>query len=114
VKITAIAESGAEVPVWAGVDPSKGQEIAATPFSVPGGINAKRVRVYLDTSKVAGWEEIDAMQITGRDGSAQWAKSVNASSTYASGGGAGFGAIDSTSGSEIQFGTDTLARPPQR
>ncbi len=82
-KVTAIAADGAEVPVWTGVDPSTGQALADTPFAVPAGINANRVKVYLDTSKVAGWEEIDAMQIVGRDGTAQWAKSVNASSTYA-------------------------------
>ena len=85
VKVTAITDTGAEVPVWAGADPSAGQSLADTPFAVPGGINAKRVKVYLDTAKVAGWEEIDALQIVGRDGRAQWAKSVNASSTYAGG-----------------------------
>ncbi len=83
-KVTAITEGGGEVPVWSGVDPSKGQALADTPFAVPPGINAKRVKVYLDTSKVAGWEEIDALQIVGLDGRAQWAKSVNASSTYGS------------------------------
>ncbi len=84
-KVVAISDSGAEIPVWAGVDPSTGQALADTPFAVPSGVHAKRVKVYLDTSKVAGWEEIDAMQIVGRDGTAQWAKSVNSSSTYASG-----------------------------
>ena len=84
-KVTAITDSGAEVPVWTGIDPSAGQALADTPFAVPGGINARRVKVYIDTSKKPGWEEIDAMQIVGRDGAAQWAKSVNASSTYAGG-----------------------------
>jgi hypothetical protein len=41
------------------------------------------VKVYLDTARVPGWNEIDAVQIIGRDGSQQWAKHATASSTYA-------------------------------
>ena len=93
VKVTAINANGVEVPVWAGVDPSTGQALADTPFPVPAGIHAGRVKVYVDSGKLAGWEEIDAMQIVGRDGTAQWAKSVNASSTYASGGGRRLGIV---------------------
>ena len=85
-KVSAITANGTEVPVWAGNDPSRGQALADTPFAVAGGIQAKRVKIYIDTSRVAGWEEIDAVQIVGRDGAGQWAKSVTASSTYASGG----------------------------
>ena len=85
-KLVAVTDSGAEVPIWEGQDPSKGQTLANTPFAVPAGINARRVRVYVDTSKMPGWEEIDAVQLVGRDGSSQWANSVNASSTYAANG----------------------------
>ena len=84
-KIVAIGDNGAEIPIWAGEDPSKGQQLADTPFAVSSGINAKRVRVYVDTAKMPGWEEIDAVQITGRDGASQWAKSSKASSSYAAG-----------------------------
>jgi len=84
-KVVAITDSGAEVPIWQGEDPSKGQSLADTPFAVPTGVNARKVKIFLDTSKVPGWEEIDAIKIVGRDGSQQWANSVNASSTYARG-----------------------------
>jgi hypothetical protein len=84
-KVVAVLESGTEIPIWSGQDPSKGQALADTPFAFPAGITAGRVRVYLDTSKMPGWEEIDAIQLVGRDGSRQWAKSVTASSTYAGG-----------------------------
>ena len=84
-KIVAIGDGGVETPIWAGEDPSKGQQLADTPFAVNGAINAKRVRVYVDTAKMPGWEEIDAVQITGRDGASQWAKSSKASSSYAGG-----------------------------
>ena len=84
-KVVAIGDGGEEIPIWAGEDPSKGQQLADTPFPVTGAINAKRVRVYVDTRKQPGWEEIDAVQITGRDGASQWAKSSKASSSYGAG-----------------------------
>lgn len=40
-KIVAIGDNGAEIPIWAGEDPSKGQQLADTPFAVSSGINAK-------------------------------------------------------------------------
>src|SRR5262245_45116178 len=46
-------------------------------------ISAQAVVVYLDSNRVAGWNEIDAIELIGRDGSRQWASSANASSTYA-------------------------------
>lgn len=46
-------------------------------------ISAQALRVHLDTALVTGWNEIDAVELVGRDGSRQWADSANASSTYA-------------------------------
>jgi hypothetical protein len=50
-------------------------------------ISARTIRIVLDTSKVPGWNEIDAVELVGRDGSRQWAKTARASSTYAAAGG---------------------------
>ena len=52
-------------------------------FQVAAGVNARSVKVYLDTSRVPGWNEIDAVELIGRDGSRQWARQASASSTYA-------------------------------
>ena len=83
VKITGFTEAGAEVVLWQGDEPR-----AAAPadqiFNVSAGIRVRSVRVWLDTAKVPGWNEIDAVELIGRDGSRQWAKSATASSTYAS------------------------------
>jgi hypothetical protein len=84
-RVVAITDTGAEVEIWNGEDPSKGQRLSDTPFAAPSGLRAQRVRVYMDTAKLPGWEEIDALKIVGRGGSQQWARSVNASSTYAGG-----------------------------
>ena len=39
--------------------------------------------IHLDTTRVPGWNELDAVELVGRDGSRQWATSADASSTYA-------------------------------
>jgi hypothetical protein len=44
---------------------------------------ANSIKVYLDTARVPGWNEVDAVELIGKDGSRQWAKRASASSTYA-------------------------------
>ena len=80
-KVTAVV-NGQEVLLWEGTA-AGGQ--APRDFVVPvrGNISAGSVVVHLDTSRVEGWNEIDAVELVGRDGSRQWASAVNASSTYA-------------------------------
>ena len=45
---------------------------------------ADNVTILLDTKRVAGWNEIDAVELIGVDGSRQWASEATASTTYAS------------------------------
>jgi hypothetical protein len=49
----------------------------------PLNVTADAVIVYLDTTRVRGWNEIDAIEVVGRDGQRHWAASASASSTYA-------------------------------
>lgn len=81
-KVTAFLANGTEVTLWEGVEPPAGAPVEMS-FQVPASVNAKSVKVYLDTTRVPGWNEIDAVELIGRDGSRQWAKQANASSTYA-------------------------------
>ena len=83
-KVAAVLESGAEVVIWQGRQ-SAGEGIVDAPFSAPAGVTARGVKVYLDTARVPGWNEIDAVELIGRDGSRQWAKSAAASSSYSAG-----------------------------
>ncbi len=46
-------------------------------------VHARWIRIELDTRWKAGWNEIDAVEMIGSDGSRQWASSATASSTYA-------------------------------
>jgi hypothetical protein len=81
-KVTAFLANGSEVTLWEGVEPKATAPVEMS-FTIPDSVNAKSVKVYLDTRRVPGWNEIDAVQIIGRDGSQQWAKQAMASSTYA-------------------------------
>ncbi|MBN1587888.1 MAG: VWA domain-containing protein [Pirellulales bacterium] len=82
-KVVAVADDGSEQVLWRGQDPTS---TAPTDFVVrPNGAAAcKTIRVYLDTTRRAGWNEIDAVELIGADGSRQWASHATASSTYAS------------------------------
>ncbi len=81
-KITAMLPNGGEVVLWEGVEPSAAAPVEMS-FQVPASVNARSVKVYLDTTRVPGWNEIDAVELIGRDRSHQWAKQVSASSTFA-------------------------------
>lgn len=87
VKITALLENGAETVLWQGVEPRLAPP-ADQLFAVPAGHLASSIRIYLDTGKVPGWNEIDAVELIGRDGTRQWARGASASSTYAAQSGA--------------------------
>jgi len=81
-KIAALLANGNEVVLWEGIEPQATAPVEMS-FQVPSGVNARTVKVYLDTARVPGWNEIDAVELIGRDGSHQWAKQASASSTYA-------------------------------
>ena len=80
-KVTAMV-NGQEVVLWEGTA-AGGQAPRDFVIPVSGNISARSVVVHLDTSRVQGWNEIDAVELVGRDGSRQWASAVNASSSYA-------------------------------
>lgn len=81
-KLTAVLPSGEEVTIWEGQEPQSEAPVD-TSFPVISGVRASSVKIYLDSRRVPGWNEIDAVELVGQDGSRQWAKSALASSTYA-------------------------------
>jgi hypothetical protein len=80
-QLSALLDDGREALIWHGVEQA-GPAPYDSPFDAPRGIVARVVRIYLDTTRTAGWEEIDAVELIGTDGSHQWATSATASSTY--------------------------------
>lgn len=98
-KVTAFLPDGREVIIWEGVEPEATAPVDRR-FVVPYSMQAASVKVYLDTRRVPGWNEIDAVAVIGRDGSQQWARKASASSTFAEQGGLGgrlsdFGGLES-------------------
>jgi hypothetical protein len=83
-KVVAVLSNGREAPVWEGtMDPSASDELVSSAFPVAESLRARSVKVYLDTTRVPGWNEIDAVEVVGRDGKKQWATASRASSSYA-------------------------------
>lgn len=83
-KVSAFKPDGSEVEVWSGKDPTppaKKKGIAAIPVKVE--YKVKRVKIYLDSPAVQGWNEIDAVGLRDATGKTQWATKVQASSTFA-------------------------------
>ena len=101
-KVCVILENGAEIPIWQGT-----QEAVPGPidriFPAPGGLLARGAKVYLDTQRVPGWNEIDAVALIDRGGARHWAAQASASSSY---GGGSFGIdtfLRTSLGGESQF-----------
>ncbi len=83
-KVTAFNDAGEEVIAWEGEDP--------TPRAEPKGISVipvklefatKRIKLYLDSPAVPGWNEIDAVAIEDESAAKQWAVNIECSTTYA-------------------------------
>ena len=82
-KVAVILPDGREETVWEGNLPASEQnELLESDFKVARAIQGNKVRVYVDTGRVPGWNEIDAVQLIGKDGSQQWAIGSTASSSY--------------------------------
>jgi hypothetical protein len=82
-KVAVIRPDGGEETVWEGnLADSARNELLQSDFKVPRYVQGQKVRVYVDTGRVPGWNEIDAVQLVGKDGTQQWAVGSTASSSY--------------------------------
>lgn len=81
-QVVARLEGGREVTLWAGRDPTR-EAPRDLVVKVRGKIVSKSVRIYIDTERTQGWEEIDAVELVGKDGTRQWAVRASASTTFA-------------------------------
>ena len=87
-----------QVQVWAGKDPTepgKPKGVSVIGFSVP--VKTRRVRINIDSPRVSGWNEIDAVGLLDKDGGVHWATGASASSSYGSAQGADAPSIDDLS-----------------
>lgn len=83
-KITALDAAGNESLLWQGTDPLRnGPPAGVAEFALNSTTTTQRIKLYLASREVLGWNEIDAVELVARDGSRQWAHLASASSTYA-------------------------------
>jgi hypothetical protein len=83
IRATAFKLDGTEVEVWKGKDPSAGKDIATSVLPVKGDFLFSRVKLYIDSRNVEGWNEIDAVGLKDKTGKVQWAVAADASTTFA-------------------------------
>jgi len=82
-KLAAVLPNGQEVVIWEGTTPPAQAPVDTGFFSTANGVQAQSVRIYLDRTRAPGWNEIDAVELVGRDGTRQWASSATASTSFA-------------------------------
>jgi hypothetical protein len=82
-KIT-VFDGREESVVWEGKDPTAaGRAMGVSTIDVTTDVETNRIRVYLKSIDIAGWNEIDAVALVDANGKKQWADKVTASSTFA-------------------------------
>lgn len=79
-KVTAVDDQGQETELWVGVAPAKPEPHVFTVTVPP--VKTRRLKIYLDTARIPGWNEIDAVELVGIDGKRQWAVDARASTSY--------------------------------
>ncbi|MEW6236756.1 MAG: S41 family peptidase [Candidatus Omnitrophota bacterium] len=83
-KVTLINENGEETEAWSGEDPTPpGQEIGVSEIKFEKSIQCQKIKIYIDSPKVPGWNEIDAVGLADEAGKTYWAVRAEASSSYA-------------------------------
>ena len=83
-RVTGFRLDGEEVELWKGQDPTapgSGRGISKMPLK--GKFKTNRLKVYIDSPAVQGWNEVDAVGLVDTDGKTQWATAAEASSTFA-------------------------------
>jgi hypothetical protein len=83
-RVTAFKLDGTEVELWKGQDPTTpDMEIGVSEIPVKIDFKTARVKLYVESTKVPGWNEIDAVGLRDKDKKVHWAVAADASSTYA-------------------------------
>lgn len=83
-KVSLFGLRGREHVAWTGTDPTPrtaAKGVSRIPVSVK--VYTNRVKIYVDSRAVPGWNEIDAVGLVDASGKTHWAIQAKASSTYA-------------------------------
>ncbi|MCC6796239.1 MAG: M48 family metalloprotease [Candidatus Hydrogenedentes bacterium] len=86
VRLVLINADGAESDVWKrSISPESKPDtpLNVTEVPLPVGTKTQRIKLYLDSPAVKGWNEIDAVALVDAQGTPHWATNAKASSTFA-------------------------------
>lgn len=82
-QVTALDDQGQETTLWQGIDPLQGRStLGVAELTLKPTDKVQRIKLYLASDQVPGWNEIDAVELIATNGSRQWASQAIASSTY--------------------------------
>lgn len=83
-RVSVVGADKKPVTVFSGKDPTLGRDKGVFVVSLPKPMSVSRVTISLDSQRVPGWNEIDAVGLLDvKSGEIRWADSATASSTYA-------------------------------
>jgi hypothetical protein len=83
-KVSAFNLDGTEVEVWKGQDPTAASAASGvSEIEFKAEFKTTRIKIYLDSKNVTGWNEIDAVGLRDTNKKTHWAAHAIASSTYA-------------------------------
>ncbi len=83
-QVGAFDRLGIEHVVWKGIDPTpQGSNRGVSKIPIPAKFKTNRIKVYINSPMVPGWNEIDAVGLVDTWGGKQWASDATASSSYA-------------------------------
>jgi hypothetical protein len=84
VRVTAFKLDGEEVELWKGQDPTTSDsDMGVSEIPVKVDFKTNRIKLYIDSKNVPGWNEIDAVGLRDKEKKTHWAVAADASSTYA-------------------------------
>jgi hypothetical protein len=82
-RVCSVSATGHETELWKGVDPTPvTAAMGRSIIPIPQGTWTRRIKIYLDSAAVPGWNEIDAIALHDRDGTFQWANNAWASTSF--------------------------------
>lgn len=82
-KVTVFTAENKEVTIFEGVDPTpRDQPWGVSVFPVDVDFAFKKIKIYIASRSVPGYNEVDAIGLRAVNGDTQWAKTATASTTY--------------------------------
>lgn len=82
-KVSFFHKNGKEIVVWQGTDPTPAsEESGISKIAISTTFETKRVKLYLDSMAVPGWNEVDAVGLQYGKNKTLWAERAFSSSSY--------------------------------